>query len=180
MTSTPPPRPLPPATPHPGAPSAPKRPRPADLVLSLQIWVFVILAMAIANGYGTWTGSSDTRLRTAYDDFQTKSGKQQSLTLDYAEFRTMTLVIAIGLIVVVVAVAALLLFLLWRGVGWSRALLDVGGAFALAQGAISLVSSHDPYAAVPSILGAVAAVGALMMMHTKESTAFLQPKGRDR
>ncbi len=165
-----------PGPPHP-APPSPRGPRPADLVLSVQLWVFVMLAMALSNGYATWLGSGDSKLRDAFAQFQGQArSKNQTFSLDFDQFRTFTLVIALGLVAAMVVVGVVLILLLWRGHAWARTVLDLGGAFALAQGAITVVSSHDPYLAVPAILAGVAAIGALAMMHTKESTVFLQPR----
>ncbi|MDF0531720.1 hypothetical protein P0W64_19465 [Tsukamurella sp. 8F] len=173
--------PRPPGPPAP--PEGPERPeRPADLVLSVRIWIFVIVAMA-ASLAAQILLTADDNLRSAYHEFessqQMKDARAQGVAFDFEQFRTMAYVVWAAMIGFGVVVGGALVLLLAKGKGWARPILDFAGALVLAVALLTLVSSHEPYVAVPAILGGVAALGALMMMHTADSTAFLFP-GRSR
>ncbi|TWS20472.1 hypothetical protein FK529_03745 [Tsukamurella asaccharolytica] len=171
--------PQPPTWPAPPPAPKPERgPRPDDVKLCVQLWVFVLIASAISRIAQAISNRGSDALREQFDRMREGDGiiartsREQYTTFE--QFDTTTFVLAVVMVVVGVAVAAVLVYLLWRGHGWARLVLQFAAAFVLVQGVLAFFSGNATIA-IPAILAAIAVVGAIITANSRESLAYFNP-----
>ncbi|WP_242676761.1 hypothetical protein [Rhodococcus sp. ABRD24] len=161
-----------------------KRPVPTDVVTAFQLW-FVVAALgivylvsALAFVYGD---------RTAFvDQLMDEVAKQPDVDLSRSQAEQLLVVglviTGIFLSVVLTGLLALFDFKMRKGKNWARMLLTMVGVFTVFSAiptVFGIGAATGPAALVmggAGILQAVAAIGAIVLMHRKESNEyFLNP-----
>ncbi|MDP0396774.1 MULTISPECIES: hypothetical protein [Tsukamurella] len=164
----------------PGPPPAPKPergPRPDDVTLSVQLWIFVIIASVVARVAEAFSVRGSTELRRAYDEAR----KTEGFNLDkspgletFEKFDTTLFVMALVITALVAIGVAVLVYLNWLGQSWTRVALQLVAGFVVMLG-IWAFQTDQATVAVPSILAAVAVVGAVIAGNSREALAYFKP-----
>lgn len=165
----------------PGSPHVPvdARPqRPDTIVLGVQLWfaVIVLQIVAVASKFNVLKASSEQQLEDV-----AKKMNEPSLVNNTTLMVIVTLVL---LAVVLSAIAGILMWFTYAGHNWARLLLGWASAFLTVDLAFALValfststSNSDlpeppAWGMIPSILGGVCALGALIALMHRDSTAY--------
>ncbi|ADG77308.1 putative protein OS=Tsukamurella paurometabola (strain ATCC 8368 / DSM / CCUG 35730 /CIP 100753 / JCM 10117 / KCTC 9821 / NBRC 16120 / NCIMB 702349/ NCTC 13040) OX=521096 GN=Tpau_0671 PE=4 SV=1 [Tsukamurella paurometabola] len=161
----------------PGPPPAPKPergPRPDDVKLSVQLWIFVIVCSTIARIAEALSVRGSRELREAYAEIRKTDGDRPPVFQTFESFENTLFTMAIVVTVLVAIGVCVLVYLNWLGQAWTRIALQLVAGFVVMFGILSF-GTDDPLVAVPSILAAVAVVGAVIAGNSRESLEYFKP-----
>ncbi|MEC4613142.1 hypothetical protein ACFWXB_20475 [Tsukamurella tyrosinosolvens] len=171
------PGPQPPTWPAPPPVPKPERgPRPDDVKLSVQLWIFVIIASVTSLVAQSLVLRDSDWLRQGYESAREGGSSQlpDGRNMTFAEFQTGFVLLIVLVVVAGAAAAGVLVYLMWRGQGWARMVLQFVAAFVLVQGVQSFFS-RDATVAIPAILAAIAVIGAIITANSRDSLEYFNP-----
>jgi hypothetical protein len=169
--------------PHPGAPIPPwmaagpkpePRPRPHDIRFSVVAWLLTIGFATASTAVGIWEALHSDEWRKAVESAMSAEKMPIGTGQNYADYQITWLVLGYLMLFGVFVTALVLVGLFWRGHGWPRFLLQLGAAMVLAQGLLSLFGQSNGWVAIPMLLAAVCAIGAVVTANSSESVEYLR------
>ncbi|BDH55624.1 hypothetical protein [Tsukamurella sp. PLM1] len=146
--------------------------------LSVQLWAFVLVMSVISRVAQAVSSRGSEAMREQFeadrqgDGFMAKTMREAYP--DFQSFDNAVFGMALFMTGAGALVAALLVYLLWRGQSWTRVALQFVAAFVLVQGVLAFFSG-EALVAVPAILAAIAAVGAMIAANSRDAMGFFKP-----
>lgn len=174
----------PPAMPPATTDGPPKR--PDTIVLGVQLWVAVIVLQIVA------TASKFNVLKADYEQRAADVAKKMNEPSLVDNSTAMVVVTLIGAIAILCALAGVLMWFTYAGRNWARLLLGWASAFLTVDLAFAVVglfvdtstNSNLPEAPawgmIPTIIGGVCAVGALVALMHRDSSGYCRDMAKYR